>query len=1147
MNKPHAGIAQLLAEKGRGGDSMLVHMAPSEVAGLQSFARKHGTSLTVNPETGLPEAFSLKDLGEGSGYGSTLAGAALGFLGIESDVAGVLVGASQLISSGGDFGKGVVAGMSAYGGAELEQGLEGTIDKIGNKLSAFKEGWQSTTPETRFTPSGDGAEVSGRGNEANAIRLPSAFTEDTPSPQGGTNFLMADDGSLGSETGQGADLVQRLNAPATIEAKQAAKPINYLEQKPPAWWESIPGMKQIEDSKLAHGLAAMKAAGNTPTTAPTGIAGAAGATGKNDPATKTLNAFNLAMLGPSAHIAREQANQAAAEEEALRNSFHKGPTSFNSGVKYEQVRNPKYGQPGQPMYLTGYTKGTWGPTYTGAGQGSVRDMTPTEMAKYNESGQFVPGAAAGGLAGLLRKKHFAEGGVTGGEDNPYNQSQDYLDYQNMYRNARNPQPLENAPDMTDYINSISPKDYAGGQSPTGVDYSSYIKHTPPPAPPPLQAVPNIDTTEYNPTDPAISSPGETHTVNESTGNNLANIPVGATAFPSITPGGSTFNSLSDMGDRLNDAVHKIPGVNTIGEAKDYLLNNIDKGQQWLDDNLFQGAGNLATDLVRIFAPFGNAAALTTGNTGLEIDPNDPEWLQILEKGNNKLRALPLVGAPVSLLEDIGSSIYHGIDNAIDPYTDQNNAKARTAEGATVAEDMRDLANTPPDMQLPDDWATIEPPDVDVNATTQLPVTDDPNSQEYRDYWHSTSTDPTERAAAKANWEESTAFNDHLWNTYGSTDTARLPLPKGAIGNTQDLVIQIPQTIHNQYMDDLHAGRVQGSGLGTYLDEMLYAADKDPMLAHKLFKDTPLDDYMTQMMQEDSDARDAAEKQAGAGNNTFLATNQYGTNAFTDLGATGIMQNAGAVTGGANVQPGWLAKFREQIPDYVSGSNPAFTGRNSVMEQMMGSPFDPGIHDWVSSLEQGNGGQDSWDIPVYAEGGSVGASDNDLFGGLQRGLYASRTGKHEGAGDRLPNVRKARAYEPPYIQTPAQLRAEIDSLIFGDGSAREEDEASFAMGGMAGGGDTVPAGCYAAGGRLLDGPGDGMSDSIPAMITGEEPQRAALADGEFVIPADVVSHLGNGSTKAGADRLYDMLDDIRKARTGRTEQAPQINANKFLPR
>jgi hypothetical protein len=72
----------------------------------------------------------------------------------------------------------------------------------------------------------------------------------------------------------------------------------------------------------------------------------------------------------------------------------------------------------------------------------------------------------------------------------------------------------------------------------------------------------------------------------------------------------------------------------------------------------------------------------------------------------------------------------------------------------------------------------------------------------------------------------------------------------------------------------------------------------------------------------------------------------------------------------------------------------------------------------------------------------------------------------------------------------------------------------------------------------------MSDSIPASIEGNQP--AALADGEFVIPADVVSHLGNGSTKAGAKRLYHMLDQIRKARTGHTKQGKQIDANKFLP-
>jgi hypothetical protein len=87
--------------------------------------------------------------------------------------------------------------------------------------------------------------------------------------------------------------------------------------------------------------------------------------------------------------------------------------------------------------------------------------------------------------------------------------------------------------------------------------------------------------------------------------------------------------------------------------------------------------------------------------------------------------------------------------------------------------------------------------------------------------------------------------------------------------------------------------------------------------------------------------------------------------------------------------------------------------------------------------------------------------------------------------------------------------------------------------------------YKAGG-LLHGPGDGMSDSIPAVIKGEQPQRAALADGEFVVPADVVSHLGNGSTKAGSARLYEMMDRIRQARTGNPKQGKKINPHKFLP-
>ena len=97
------------------------------------------------------------------------------------------------------------------------------------------------------------------------------------------------------------------------------------------------------------------------------------------------------------------------------------------------------------------------------------------------------------------------------------------------------------------------------------------------------------------------------------------------------------------------------------------------------------------------------------------------------------------------------------------------------------------------------------------------------------------------------------------------------------------------------------------------------------------------------------------------------------------------------------------------------------------------------------------------------------------------------------------------------------------------------------------GNTVPQQMYAAGGiasgRFLSGGGDGMSDSIKASINGS--QEARLADGEFVIPADVVSHIGNGSSKAGAKQLYSMMDRVRQARVGNKKQGKQINPRKFL--
>jgi hypothetical protein len=114
---------------------------------------------------------------------------------------------------------------------------------------------------------------------------------------------------------------------------------------------------------------------------------------------------------------------------------------------------------------------------------------------------------------------------------------------------------------------------------------------------------------------------------------------------------------------------------------------------------------------------------------------------------------------------------------------------------------------------------------------------------------------------------------------------------------------------------------------------------------------------------------------------------------------------------------------------------------------------------------------------------------------------------------------------------------------GTTTAKDGGMMGYAMGGGLG-----SLGSYSDGGRLLRGPGDGVSDSIPATI-GAKNQPARLADGEFVIPARIVSELGNGSTDAGAKKLYAMMDRVQRARgktTGKNKVAANSRADKYLP-
>lgn len=119
---------------------------------------------------------------------------------------------------------------------------------------------------------------------------------------------------------------------------------------------------------------------------------------------------------------------------------------------------------------------------------------------------------------------------------------------------------------------------------------------------------------------------------------------------------------------------------------------------------------------------------------------------------------------------------------------------------------------------------------------------------------------------------------------------------------------------------------------------------------------------------------------------------------------------------------------------------------------------------------------------------------------------------------------------------------------GDGGSTSAKRGGLMPHGYAVGGGLGSLGSYSDGGRLLKGPGDGVSDSIPATI-GRKQQPARLADGEFVVPARIVSELGNGSTDAGARKLYAMMDRVQRARgktTGKKRVAANTRADKYLP-
>jgi hypothetical protein len=263
-----------------------------------------------------------------------------------------------------------------------------------------------------------------------------------------------------------------------------------------------------------------------------------------------------------------------------------------------------------------------------------------------------------------------------------------------------------------------------------------------------------------------------------------------------------------------------------------------------------------------------------------------------------------------------------------------------------------------------------------------------------------------------------------------------------------------------------------------------------------------------------------------------------------------------------LSPNFQAYEAPRPNPYYQAQYPTYAAQGGVMKLAAGGPFDDELGGDYSAMgmDQGNMqkglfgmGYAAGGVARYRSKGQVNVLQDYLdrqeqqqISPLPESVGVPRTGIFRDTDvdtarkDALTAamIRLGKAGKAAGIKPVALPKTSIKGL--GDISGVTQDTTEAAAGGTM----RYNLGGYSDGGRMLKGPGDGMSDSIPATIAGKQPAR--LADGEFVVPADVVSHLGNGSTDAGAKKLYGMMDKIRKARTGKKKQAPAVKTNRYMP-
>ena len=1064
-----AVLANHMASKGRGPDSMLIHMSPREVQGLQALAMKHGGSLSINPETGLPEAGFLDKLLPaiiGFALAPMTAGTSLAFLGATPFASAMTVGALQTLRTG-DLGKGLMAGFSAYGGAGLQANL---ATAGGNILSG---------DATALA-----AENAGKVAGEEALRY-------------------------GAEQGLTAEAAEAAKAMAIENASNATARV----------------------ATDASPFAKLSAGANAATSSPEAMAGFA-----------KDNFKNIAYT--AAPILADQAVKSNMPTTTTR----PGAMRRFSYNPYEQVYTPtgNYEVPVKAAGggLMGMNDGGYSPGQLNFAQRSepVVRMARGGIAHYEDGGltdaqaqalveaQYATIGRTGVGTGAAQ---IDQSGLQGWKDALVRGDLSAADLGSRFSTAVTDYMAQNPNDQyTNYVKDYQAKQAGTTGAKVGTTGGGDIGFTSNAATTGgSTSLGNAGDLNYVANDPGII---------KNTNQYFANNPDVAAAFAVNNYGLTAEQFAQTHYDKYGSKEQRATPLTATSNSNAYLLANPDVAAAYAKNSYGMTPAELAAYHSTTYGnaeqradPLAEAKNMVSNmyRNVLGRDP-DPEGLAFWSN------AIAAGRSPESIYKDFLTSA-----RANTELVTADQVRNATFADATKAYKGYTSADT---TNIVDEWVR--------NTLGREPTAADKAQQWYKDAYSSMKT----QEQAKGLYGQFQTYAGAEAKTETANRIKAIDAELKAKGLTEaDLVKQTGKTIQQLATEGLNtdlnwmgASQLNPAGKRTTFD--LQAALK---------KLTPI---TTNPYGNATNPGDITKNADG----TITVQPNIPGRPFGGFPGMASVRDAYTQGGGSlgyiPDTPKTIEEFEEKYNTLTGGSKEAYdrlTGKTKysatpytetgeVMkpyaESVLGVPtnisskkvlFDP-----VTKKYKNN--PDYIPVSYTAEGKKVyGLSGRDIAAKLPAMDTKSDYEKWM-KDNNVTYAQIAEALGISLAEAKKRYPEKAAAATASETPSKEGGLMKLAGGGMAG---QFDLGGYSDGGRLLRGPGDGVSDSIPATIGNKRPAR--LADGEFVVPARIVSELGNGSTEAGARKLYAMMDRVQRARrgtVGKGRVAKNSRADKHLP-